>query len=546
MTLADILKLAIRWWWILLLFPLISASSAYFASQSMTPIFEARATLLVEESQPLGSASYNDILANERRAQTYVRLIETRQVAEATVERLGLSISANDLMSELNASSIRDTQLISIRVTDPDPNTAALIATTVGEVFVDQLREQASIPIDDARIELQQSLETIRLRIEETLATIDELRLRPDSASAQVQSEILANQSLLSQLQTTYASLLETQQRMDIGQAQSQAAVRIVDQAVPPRSPITPRTNLNTVLGGVLGMILAGGLVLLLGYVHNAVTSTDDLTRVVGQGAMGEIPSMDSADGIVALREQRTASVDAFRSLRTNLQFASLGGDVNSLVATSLRPGEGKTTVLANLATVIAQGGQRVILIDCDMRRPRLHHLFGLSNRAGVTNLLLAGLHDIDSVIAGTEVPNLSVIPSGPLPPNPADVLQSDAMRDLVTVLESRADIVLVDAPPLAFSDPLIIANIVDGALLLVQSGKTRPDDLLKGVDALSRTGTPLLGIVINRSKKIASSSGYYRSYYDDSARASDVASRRASGRLRRRRFRSTAQPHLD
>ncbi|HUG15205.1 MAG TPA: polysaccharide biosynthesis tyrosine autokinase [Thermomicrobiales bacterium] len=551
MSLADLLKLAARWWWILLLFPITSATTAYAVSLSITPEYEANATLLVEESQTLGTSTYNDILANERRAQTYVRLIGTRQVADATVERLDLPISTDDLLAKLSASSIRDTQLISIRVTDTDPETAALIATTVGEVFVDQLREQASIPVDDARRELQQNLDRIRERIEETLARIDELQMRPDATSAANQAEILANQSQLNQLQSTYATLLESQQRMDIGQAQAQASVRIVDQAVPPRSPVSPRIPLNTVLGGMLGLIVAGGLVLLLGYINDAIQTSDDLSRVVGQTAVGEIPALSNAQEIVARRDQRTAPVDAFRSLRTNLQFASLGGDIRSLVVTSLRPGEGKTTVLANLATVIAQGGHRVVLVDADLRRPRIHQLFEISNRAGLTNLLLAGLDDIDSFVIHTDVPNLDVIPSGPLPPNPADVLQSAAMRELIEALESRADIVLVDSPPLAFSDPLITANIVDGTLLIVLSRKTRPDELVAGLEALSRTGTPLLGIVINRSRNIAASSAHYRSYYDEGAWPDDDGtSRTPTSRQRNRRgfptFRARGQPRLE
>ena len=268
MSLTDLVRLAIRWWWILILLPVVSASTAYLVSQTITPMYEASATLLVEESQALGSATYNDILANERRAQTYVRLIETRQVADATVQRLGLEISANELLGMLTVSSISETQLISVSVTDTNPETAALIATAVGETFVAQLVEQSQAPVNDARQELLENLETIRGRIEVTLSRIDELQARPDATSASVQSEILANQSQLNQLQTTYSTLLETQQRMDIGQAQSQASVRIVEEAVPSQAPVSPRVALNTALGGVLGIILAGGLILLLGYLN--------------------------------------------------------------------------------------------------------------------------------------------------------------------------------------------------------------------------------------------------------------------------------------
>jgi non-specific protein-tyrosine kinase len=306
--------------------------------------------------------------------------------------------------------------------------------------------------------------------------------------------------------------LLEAQQRMDIADSQTRAQLRVAEQAIAPSAPISPRVTFNTALGGLLGLFVAGGLVLLLSYLDNTVKDSESLRHFVGVPALGEIPTLRRTAGLEALDAPQSQGAEAYRGLRTNLQFAIIGREIHSIVVTSTRPGDGKTTTLANLAVVLAQGGQRVIVVDADLRKPRLHRVFrGLANREGLTNLLLRDeAVDLARVLQATPVNGLRVITTGPLPPNPPDLLTSQRMRALVARLEDAADIVIFDAPPHTVSDPLILAGMADGLVLVTSSHKTRANELQTCLDDIERTGTPVIGIVVNR---VAMRGGAYYYY---------------------------------
>jgi tyrosine-protein kinase len=514
-TTLDALRAARRWWWILIICPLLAAVAAYLVSDARTPIYRAQSVLVIEEQPSAGNSTYNDILASERRASTYSRLVQARPVLEETISRLGLSMSPEQLGGKLGVAPIQDTQLITIAVSDPSPSRAADIANTVGDVFVEQTIAQQASSTGASRDELDRNVADVKRRIDETSATIDSLSSAPDANTATAQANILALQSQLSQLQTSYSALLEAQQRMDIADSQTRAQLRMAEQAIAPSAPISPRVTFNTALGGVLGLFVAGGLVLLLSYLDNTVKDSESLRHFVGTPALGEIPTLRRTSGLEALDAPQSQGAEAYRGLRTNLQFALFGRDVHSIVLTSTQPGDGKTTTLANLAVVLAQSGQRVIVVDADLRKPRLHQVFrGLTNRTGLTNLLLSDeADDLDHVLQQTGVSGLRVLTTGPLPPNPPDLLTSQRMRALVSQLESKADIVIFDAPPRTVSDPLILAGLADGLLLVTSSHKTRANELQTCLDDIERSGTPVIGIVVNR---VALRGGAYYYYTAD------------------------------
>lgn len=514
MTALDALRVIRRLWWVIVVCPLVAAAAAYLVSDAMTPIYRASSVLVIEERASSSSSTYNDILASERRARTYSLLAHTRPVLDETIGRLGLTLTPEQLDGKVSVSPIQDTQLIEISVSDPSPGRAADIANTIGAVFVEQLAAQQAAITGTSREELDRSIADVKRRIDETSAEIDELNASPDAASTAVQANILALQSQLSQLQSSYSALLEARQRMDIAESQSAALVRVAEQATAPSTPVSPRTTLNTGLGGVLGLLIAGGLVVLVGYLDNTVKDSESLRRLVGAPALGEIPTLRRKEGLEALVAPQSAASEAYRGLRTNLQFATFGREIRSIVFSSTRPGDGKTTTVANLAVVMAQGGQRVIAVDADLRKPRLHQVFrGLHNREGLTNLLLSdGFGSLERYLQQTPVSGLRVLTTGPLPPNPPDVLTSQHMRELVARLEEEADIVLFDAPPQTLSDPLILAGLADGLVLVTSSRRTRANELQLGIANAERTGTPLIGVVINRAAPAGGSYAYY--YY--------------------------------
>lgn len=204
---------------------------------------------------------------------------------------------------------------------------------------------------------------------------------------------------------------------------------------------------------------------------------------------------------LVALRDPRSQAAEAYRTLRTNLLFSSLDTPLRTLLITSTAPDEGKSTTVANLAVTMAQSEQQVLLVDCDLRRPSLHTLFGLGNAVGLTSLILdqAGA---ESAIQRTAVPGLSLLSSGPLPPRPADILGSRRMEALLGTLREQADIVLFDTPPiLSVTDAAVLATRVDGVLLVLQAGTTRRDRAREARRLLEKVKANIVGVVLNNAQ---------------------------------------------
>lgn len=214
---------------------------------------------------------------------------------------------------------------------------------------------------------------------------------------------------------------------------------------------------------------------------------------------------------LITLTEPRSAAAEAYRTLRTNLTFfAALDRPIETLVVTSAGPDEGKCQVLANLAVTMAQGERRTILVDADLRRPSLHEVFGVSNERGLTTMILDEQAVDAPPLLDVGVENLRLMPSGPLPPNPADVLGSAKMEQVIDALKERADIILFDAPPVVVvTDAAVLGTKVDGVLLVVSAGRTRRDHAERAKELLERVHVRILGAVLNEARRNASLSGY-------------------------------------
>lgn len=209
------------------------------------------------------------------------------------------------------------------------------------------------------------------------------------------------------------------------------------------------------------------------------------------------------------MTDPRSPVSESYRTLRTNLSFSSLDKPLRTLVITSAAPDEGKSTTIANLAVTIAQGGKRTILVDCDLRRPSLHTIFGKSAEPGLTNMLLD--ENSDPPLQKTEVENLHLLASGAKPPNPADLLGSNKLDMVIARLMEEADIILFDAPPvIAVTDAAILGSKVDGVLLVVRAGKTRRDHAERAKQMLEKANVNIVGVTLTNAPKDGSIGGYY------------------------------------
>ena len=206
-------------------------------------------------------------------------------------------------------------------------------------------------------------------------------------------------------------------------------------------------------------------------------------------------------DSLITLTDPRSPAAEAFRTLRTNLIFSSLDRPLTTLLVTSAAPDEGKSVTLANLAVTMAQGGRKTILVDCDLRHPRQHEIFGAPDRPGLTSMILDPSGVDEPPLAATSVEGLSLLPAGPLPPNPADLLSSRRMESLISSLKSRADIVLFDAPPIvAVTDAALLASKLDGVLLVVSAGQTKREHAQRAKELLERIYVRLVGAVLTNA----------------------------------------------
>ena len=215
---------------------------------------------------------------------------------------------------------------------------------------------------------------------------------------------------------------------------------------------------------------------------------------------------------LIALKNPKSRSAEAFRTLRTNIQFSSLDKELKSIVITSSGSGEGKSTVMSNLAITMAESGKKVILVDCDLRKPSIHKKMGVTNSVGLTNILVQNVKKEECMVK-TTVDNLFIITSGPIPPNPAELLGTQKMRDFIENLKSEFDLVLIDAPPvLAVTDAQILSTIVDGVIFVASYGEAQKNAVVDAKQLIDKVGGKVLGIVFNKVPEAVS--GYYGKYY--------------------------------
>ncbi len=204
-------------------------------------------------------------------------------------------------------------------------------------------------------------------------------------------------------------------------------------------------------------------------------------------------------NGLITHSDPRSPIAEAYRTIRTNIQFSSVDQALKTLLVTSAGPDEGKSTTLANLAITMAQTGQKVMIIDCDLRKPTQHKMFRVAQAPGLTSLLVEGDYPVDMYVRDTEVPNLRLLPSGPLPPNPAELLQSRHMEQVLEGLKARADVLLCDTPPLiAVTDAAVLSTRLDGTILVVKAGQTRRELVRSAKDLLEKVHARIIGVVLN------------------------------------------------
>jgi non-specific protein-tyrosine kinase len=534
MELRQYFTIILRWLWLIVLGTVLAGGTAYVVSKNTTPIYRATTTLLISQARNPAALDYTAILTSERLAKTYTELLTKRPVLEEVAKRLGLELKDGKFPATLNVQPVRDTQLIGLSVEDEDPQLAAQIANTLPEVFIEQNQTLQLGRFASSKENLARQLVIIEGDMKATQQAIAALQ---SSTSAVDQAELTRLRSTLTQYQTSYANLLKSYEEIRLTEAQAIDNVVVAEPAVVPRYPVKPNTLMNTLLAAVVGCMLAVGVAFLIEYLDDTIKTSEDVSQTLELSTLGAITRIEARTGeekVVTALQPRSPIAEAYRALRTNIQFSAVDRPLKTLLVTSANPLEGKSTTVANLGVVMAQAGLSVIVVDSDLRRPALHKFFGVDNKQGLTDALLQSAPSPDGYLQGTAIENLQVLTSGPLPPNPSELLGSQRMRGLIEQLKGKADVLLFDSPPvLAVTDAAVLANQVDGVLLVVDAGATRREAASRARETIAKVGASLLGVALNKLSAKGAGGYYYYYYYSSEGEGKE--------RRRRKRSRGTA-----
>jgi len=496
----------------------------------------------------------NEVLDfNQRENTVFTRMAEiNRLLLQAENDRKGLELSfqlsheLDDLgtLPEIQRDPI--VQALTQRITDLRQQESRLsIEFTPEWPEVKQIKEQLTRLDVELRASHQRILRVIEnqygtaQRREATLReALEEARsatmVQNDRAiqAKLLQAEVDTNRDMLK-------SLLESQKGIQVSVFDGRSNMRVTEYSPIPGEPVAPKRLQTILLSFFLATVGGVGLVLFLDYINNKIDSVEDIDRYLRLPALGVIPvfpagknrkmlgagagegkelapagAVGQGGAVILTETEATSSIaECYRQLRTALLLSSAGHAPRTLLFTSSQPAEGKTTTCVNVAISLAQTGAAVLVVDADLRRPRVHKIFGLKNNAGLCHYLV-GDCDLSSLIQ-LALPNLYVLPVGPLPPNPAELLGSAKMRQMIDALAENFDYVVIDSPPVSsFADSMILSSMVEGVIIVVKGGVTQREMAQRTKAHLQTVGAKILGVVINHVKLQPHDYYYYSTYY--------------------------------
>jgi succinoglycan biosynthesis transport protein ExoP len=518
MELRQYIAIVIGWWWLTILLTLVAGVTSYAISQRQAPVFEATMTLMVGQSFQATELTNNDILTSQQLARTYADIAQRQPVLQGTIETLALKGTWRELKKRVKVNPVPDTQLLEIAVEASSPEEARVTADEVARQLI--LLSPAALQNQEQEENqhfVRQRLEDLQAKIEAGQARVKELEAAmAGSLSAQqvqeLQDEINTLESLIANWENTHTQLL-----IFIDSKESPNYLAVIEPAQVNPDPVRPRVGLNTLIASVVGLSLAMGLIFLLEYLDDTLKSADDLSQSLGLtslGAVSQIKGRGYQDKLISSQDPFDPTSEAYRMIRSNIQFMSIDRPVKSIMVTSAGPGEGKSTTAANLGLIMAQAGLKTIIVDTDLRRPVQHLIFRVPNAGGLTDLVRLPELEVNYHLRHTGIENLQVITCGTLPPNPAELLGAQRMGQLLACLSEMADVVIYDSPPAAaVTDAAVLSTRMDGVVLVIEAGQTRHDVARQAVTNLQQAGAHILGGVLNRVSYKRGSYHYYHYY---------------------------------
>jgi succinoglycan biosynthesis transport protein ExoP len=476
-----------RKWWVASITVLCLAASLAF-SLTAHKQYSATAQLLVQPSVNASGLNVVQEPVTQTEVETELQLVTSAPVQQAVRNRLHSTPA-------VSASEVGQTNVMAITAVSGTPSQAALIANLYANAFVQYQQSVASHSLATAEAQLSSQISSIGKQV----SSLRDKTTSPEATALLNQEAVLKEQ--LAQMQVSGS--------VDTG------AVALVTPAQAPLSPSSPKPADDALLGLVAGLVLGLAAAFLRDSLDDRLTSKEAAEQAGGAPVLAMTPAVPSwrrqSPMVVAVTEPNSPAAESYRSLRTSLQFARQERQLSSLLVTSPGVGDGKTSTLANLGVVFAQAGERVLLVSCDLRRPRIGAFFGLGEQVGLTSVLLDEQTLEEAILPVPGIDRLSLLPAGPVPPNPAELLGSPRARDIFIRLRDQYDLVLIDSPPvLPVTDAAILSRYADATVMLAAAGKTRRADLHRAVEKLGQGGTTILGTVLNKTTR---QTGQYYGY---------------------------------
>jgi capsular exopolysaccharide synthesis family protein len=488
----------------MILLPLLAVAASVAAAESQTPRYRSSTQILLAQTQAeslFNTANAANAANPDRLLANQILVLRSVAVTDLVTKRLGF-------VAAIQATPSTTQDVITLTAVSPDPSRAASVANAYAAEYIAYRLASGSSQNAAAQAELRHQIDGIQSQI--------------DALDQAVQNQPASQRSQLSATQAPGRQTLESQLATQRGQLNQLQAAAAVDQggaqqlapAAVPAAPFSPKPFRSGLLGLVLGLMFAVGLAFLLDYLDVNIRGKEDLERAAGNiPVIGLIPTLPDAKpgghdkgrapdepSVVSIDEPQSASAEAYRTLRTSIQFLALDRSLRTIQVTSPTTSEGKTTTLVNLAVALARADQRVIVVDCDLRRPRVHAFFHLDPRVGITSVLLGTTALSLAIRPVPGVDGLRVLVAGPIPPNPSELLSEPRTSEILEILQAEADFVLVDSPPvLPVSDAVVLASRVDATLMVVNNNKTHRKQLSRALELLRQVDATVVGTVLNR-----------------------------------------------
>lgn len=498
--------------WIIILCTLLAIAVGLVLIFTLPPVYEATTEVLIVEenisSEVLDQYVPEYSSSSEVNFQTQMKILGSRQFQEEVIRKLSLKIKPTELEEKIQISRVTGTNVIDISVQDSDPRLAADISNMLSNVYIQWVSENYQQDIRQLLAEIDSKIDDSKTNLDLVSAEIETLEDKGQDIPESLRKELEMYSSM-------YVMLSEKYENLRISQTVGDSFARIIEPAVVPEDPVKPSKRLYLAASLLIGLLLGVGIVLLKEFINNTIKTSSDVRKYYGLNVLSQIVYEKSYDAakreLVVLKDPNSPTSESIRELRTNLKYFDIDRKKKIIAITSSQLEEGKSFIAANLSVTLAQSGVRTLLINADLRKPVIHKYFNFTNTSGVTSII-TGNSKLSDEIRATDIKNLHFLSSGPIPPNPAELLESELMGKIMEALSEKYEYIIVDTPPVVpVSDLIVLSRRVDSIMVVARSGIVTKSVALQAMEKLEAIKEKVIGVVLNGVVRKGSYYYYYK-----------------------------------